>query len=658
MSGQRLRSRNADILGYAFSADGSLDPGTKLLDVGLHEHTPIEARRALLAEPLHMSVAIHELTHFVSLGNSLGDVMGFLAMRAKTLAGSIDQAAVNGEPIDDSWIALYAAWHRKYRLLLELWRPLLEGLAVYAQVHEPGESGDALIEPVQMLLNWSTFISAVGMNGAAPNTAWRSGYQQFLEAAYAAIRKGPTLLHGGTPLAVGFEFVNPDSLRPYFLGHAYIRALHVALAKKSATYESSERFFNLVIRILRSSTRGLLRDQIAWDQPMMATRVYGWVDIVREAPQARVHALEGQPDAIDVLHFLATGKKRRGYDVTARGIVATVRRIVPQFWKEFETAISRHIRSAKLPRTATPSNRVGRLVAGWIGGTMALNLSTNGEASIIGWIPEGLAPLHALALRIDDAVWWVALAEEDFAKLIDERGSLPKFAPAAMRGHVAAGAISGRLLIDSYVSFAPSDDPSFSDACSPRLLPHPSFRLWNSATPHSLLHLEVAGERPGLIGPHLRVIGNENRLTLQYAGLSELRRDVRDALSSSELVDLLKVHAHADLARALEKSAMEEELVVSRVVANVERHILATLLQREPIGADLEMLERGVGVLPNAEKFGPLIAATYSAFALADASLSGHVRTLNYSAQSIVGKPVFDIDRRGFVRYRGLWGEA
>jgi hypothetical protein len=147
MSRQR-RSRNGDVLGYAFSTDGSLDPATKLLDVGLDHHTPLQARNALLSQPLHMSVAIHELTHFVSLENSLGHVLGFLAMRAKSLAKSIDRSAAQGRRLDPVWIQDYSAWHLKYRLLLELCRPLLEGLAVFAQVHEPDEAGDALIDPV------------------------------------------------------------------------------------------------------------------------------------------------------------------------------------------------------------------------------------------------------------------------------------------------------------------------------------------------------------------------------------------------------------------------------------------------------------------------------------------------------------------------------
>src|SRR5215212_7068787 len=99
-------------LGYAFSTDGWLDPGTKLLDVGLDSHTPIAALRTLLEEPLHMSVALHEMTHFASLENALGHVMGFLAMRAQTIAQAIEENSTRGKSVDESWIDLYAAWQK------------------------------------------------------------------------------------------------------------------------------------------------------------------------------------------------------------------------------------------------------------------------------------------------------------------------------------------------------------------------------------------------------------------------------------------------------------------------------------------------------------------------------------------------------------------
>ncbi len=48
--------RSEDPLRYAFSGDGRLDPGTKLLDIGLVGYTPVRALKTLVDDPLHMSV--------------------------------------------------------------------------------------------------------------------------------------------------------------------------------------------------------------------------------------------------------------------------------------------------------------------------------------------------------------------------------------------------------------------------------------------------------------------------------------------------------------------------------------------------------------------------------------------------------------------------
>jgi hypothetical protein len=61
--------------------------------------------------------------------------------------------------------------------------------------------------------------------------------------------------------------------------------------------------------------------------------------------------------------------------------------------------------------------------------------------------------LNALALKVDDVVWWLALTDEDLAKVVDDAVALPQLGPAAMRESVSALATAHRLLIDSYVSY-------------------------------------------------------------------------------------------------------------------------------------------------------------------------------------------------------------
>src|SRR5262249_2355885 len=127
--------RQRDPLGYAFSADGWLDPGTRLLDIWLDGCTPLAALRTLVDEPRHMSVALHEVTHFVSLDNMLGQLLGYRALRANTLSDGLLHLCRGDGEVDPRLIDHYHGLRWRYALLMEAWRPLLEGLAVYVQTH-------------------------------------------------------------------------------------------------------------------------------------------------------------------------------------------------------------------------------------------------------------------------------------------------------------------------------------------------------------------------------------------------------------------------------------------------------------------------------------------------------------------------------------------
>jgi len=644
---------DAGVLAYAFSTAGSLDPGTKLLDVGLHEHTPLQARAELLQDPMHMSVAIHELTHFVSLENTLGHVMSFLAMRTKDIAREIERKAASGEQVDAAWVLLYARRHREYQLMLEMWRPMLEGLAVYAQLHEPDPEGDALIEPVNLLLHFSSFISLVGIDPVKSGPKTASGLSDFYASACRAIVAGPALKHGETPLSLSFEFVDPEGLRPYFIGHAYIRALQHSLAAKAPVYESSERFFNLVIRILRSSTREMLADVSSWGQTKVATRIYSWVDIVREAPATRVQALIEQPDSIDVLHFLETGNVRVGYDSCALAATQTVRQIAPRLWEDFESALAER----DLPGAGTPAERAARLAGAWIAGTMSLNLSTNGVASIAGWIPAGFAPLHAVAIRIDDAVWWAAMSDADLTRLGIESKGLPELEPARLLDPGDLAATPLQLVIDCSVAYAPAgpDDPvpAESGTVSPKLW----FRLRNPGVPDFGLTLTIAPAISGVAGIYLRAPNNDEQQLLQFRVTADMRYELRDAPTSEMLAQMLEANDQQPLAEILREHIEEESLATARVISDAERRALAAVLGREPIDGDLDLLDQGIGVLPDAPIFGDLITAAYSKFIRIPPEAAASVRVLNQLAIEKIGKPLFEIDARNVVRYQGIWGE-
>ena len=69
--------------------------------------------------------------------------------------------------------------------------------------------------------------------------------------------------------------------------------------------------------------------------------------------------------------------------------------------------------------------------------------------------------------------------------------------------------------------------------------------------PESVVRAEIAGARPGLIGPHLRAVENRGVTAVKIGGLMRLRRDVLETLSSAELTDSLQNHGYALLADRL-----------------------------------------------------------------------------------------------------------
>lgn len=659
MSRTEHAQRSAAPLGYAFSTDGWLDPGTKLLDVGLDSHTPLAALHTLMEEPLHMSVALHEMTHFASLENALGHVMGFLAMRAQTIAEAIEENSARGEPVDQSWIDLYAAWQKKYRLLLELWRPLLEGLAVYAQTHEPHEQGDDLIEPTHLLWHWR--LSTIAL-GTLPDATAARGIaaidEGFLDSVYRAIRQGPALPLGDTTLAAGLEFVRPDGLRPYFLGHAYLRGLQRCLAQACADYASSERFFNLVLRILRSSTRGLFRHPVAWDQPAMAGRVYGWIDIVRKSPAGRVSALSAQDDAVDVLHFLATGEERLGYTGKSTEDMKSVSEAVPKFWNAFVHDLGQRfaddiaVENGDSRLDVSPESLAMRLAIAWVRGNMSLNLSSGGDVWLAGWVPNGLAPLHALALRVDDAVWWLAAGDEHVTTLVGASAQLPTLPASALLNGDIIECTTLRVSMDCFVIYLPSILPGEAQ----RMMPAVRVELANVSDHERRLLAELAPARIGVARAHLQVVADSGTQEL-HRNTTFMRHVVRHARTHDTLAETLDAAGQAGIASALRAMKDKEDLAVERVQAHSERRILATLLEREPTGADLTLLERGVGAVAGAAAFEPLITDTYSTRRAVDEETARRVHRLNDGARATIGTALFDLDAsRRSVRYLGLWG--
>src|SRR5262245_17084267 len=100
-------------LRYAFQED-SLDPGTRLLDIGLEKFTPGDALRTLRERPDRLSVALHEMTHHVSLNNTLGHLLAMHAFLANNTSNGIAEMARDRRAIAVTQLDYYAGLHTEY----------------------------------------------------------------------------------------------------------------------------------------------------------------------------------------------------------------------------------------------------------------------------------------------------------------------------------------------------------------------------------------------------------------------------------------------------------------------------------------------------------------------------------------------------------------
>ena len=295
-----------------------------------------------------------------------------------------------------------------------------------------------MVEPLQLLRLWEVSISA--LNGSKYEDA-------LLAAGYATIRGGPGLALGPRSLAASIELLDADFFEPYFLGHAYVRALHRRIARSALTFRSGETFFALMMRVLRSATRRLLTQRPRWDQPSGANCIYNWLDIVSRAPAARLAQLVDQDDRVDVLQFLESGIERAGYDGTSTAIIEEMRTLLPEQWQTLGSIVESAfpaIAAAKgdsLPQTDVT---VKGVVDAWLQGTTILNLSTDGVVHVRGLFDHRLDGRAALALDVDGHGWCLAGTDEDMRRLCGDAAGLARLTSADIDGDqdCAAGALA------------------------------------------------------------------------------------------------------------------------------------------------------------------------------------------------------------------------
>jgi hypothetical protein len=666
---RRFHSRRNDPMAYAFRADGALDPGTKLLDIGLHGYTPIGALRTLADKPLHMSVALHEITHFLSLENTLGHLLSIRALRARSHSDGVRHLCASGAEVDRNVLYFYGSLHQKYRLLMEAWRPFLEGLAVYVQTHRPKETSDALIDPVSLLIKWKLTVMALcGITKPAPrpHPGQMGGIDDgFLDACYRAIHEGPRLKLGDRTLAASLEMLNPRGLRPYFLGHAYVRAIQRRLARAGPEYEAAEAFIALVMRLLRSSTTRLLTGGPRWDHPEGAERVYGWLDRISAAGPERIRALASQDDTVDVLRFLETGEVTSGYGGSDVDAFHRLCEVAPDELAllSAEDAAEIAAKRGDAPPMWSSDEIAERTARGWIGGTTLLNLCTGGACAASGWILGGFGDKHALRVEVDDQQWWISATDADLRRLVLKPAELPLLDASAMQTPDASTPTTARrrIGIDCFSTYVTSiwELPVELPLSGPGFV----FELFNPDRREESVLAFAAPALPGHAKAHLDCLATDTNTYEMHARTLELRRMVSTPSSPRELAGEFRHRGHSSNALLLDTLVTKEELAVSRVEDHVNRRILRALLG-DTSASELRvpLLSNGIGVVPGATELEPLVAAAYAgnlpvSLDSLDA-VTDLTRRANEQSIQAIGKPLFewapDAQR---VSYCGLWGD-
>ena len=544
--------------------------------------------------------------------------------------------------------------------MLETWRPLLEGMAVAVQLLPPCPNIDDLVPSHSDL--WSLELTLAALDGGAdPDHVPK----RLLSAGYEVMRRGPLLNVGKQSLAVSLERNRGLEWLPYFLGTAYIRALHDRMARKVIEFSCPEITLNWILQLLRGSGARLLGHDTRWDQPAAVEQLYGWIEVVEQTPPARLKQSLGLPWDVDLLTFLETGKVAYGPDTgDASVFIDAIAAAAPAAWDIYQRLsaqvdLDAAAREAGDPPLQLTEPQENTFAAAWLVGTRTLRLCSGGRAWLAGWVPGGLSGRHAVALRVDEATWWLALEESQAAYVPFDLQTLPHLAPEMLleRGNSLVPT-SHALSLNCYLTYSGYGLASSAEA-NPRT---PRLLVELSSGPNAkLLASVIPGEGRALLAPVPRETTAELHIVTE-----ELRKDVSTYLAVS--LGQLASYAHSQgangIAALIEAAHRADDLARSRQRDLVSRRILRGLL-----GDGLTVQARRALVAERMNAFIPDIGRIWELLTLAyghPCTIDGPGRHrlvqvlegINASANQSINKPLFTMKSDGTtatVEYLGLW---
>jgi hypothetical protein len=154
----------SDIFSELFLGQGKLEPGSKVMQIGLDQHDPTEAIQELMSTPMRMSVAIHELAHYHSLSNPLGWLLAYLGYARAEAVQAWDDVRTDPDRLKTA-----LRTYELYKMVVETVRSVMEGVAVFSQFCPPYRDSDDLPPSVSTLARIVATFEVLAPPAATPS---------------------------------------------------------------------------------------------------------------------------------------------------------------------------------------------------------------------------------------------------------------------------------------------------------------------------------------------------------------------------------------------------------------------------------------------------------------------------------------------------------
>jgi hypothetical protein len=446
-------------------------------------------------------------------------------------------------------------------------------------------------------------------------------------------------------LAEWVELVTEPRALPYFVGHAFVRALQADLRKTADDFDCAQVFLGLMLRILRGSWAHLVgRHGESIMHPGEAIpRLYGLtLDIFAEARPEEVRRLLEPGFDVDVLRWLELGQ-----------------RVPPQPWDE--QTLSRTMNEwftaewHLLGLTKGNQEPLNNALHAAILQTHILNMTSGGSCDVVGIVPSVEDAAHACALDVDGATWWLVLNDDALECLVDA-AVLVRLPAEAMRpgSRLPERRNAVRLQMHSFLRLRKIGDVDQRVA-------------W---------FLEVLLEAPSgstviaTVGPGPRGIG---RAVLRAGGTSALKeRDtlrelLENPLDCPNLSHWLEKQGFPILASSTRDNWTAHCARQEARRDQINKTILKALLSlpeaaAEHVAAALTRERMRFALIENGH-IQDLMVSCYAAPILLTgpgaADTAEFLRAANRASRSKLGRPAFALENHPslgmFVRYLGIW---